>query len=198
VEIAISEAWPIEKTAYDGFRFWPHKVKGEGLFMVCLRKPTESISATAIRTKPLMVNAKQKALLAPYINESDSFQIYVLNNHFIAIPTQFAGLYDKLNGLLRLVKAGICLGELKHDQLIPAHELALSLNLSSDIPRTELTLEQAQSYLKKGSLPTNIFNDKGWQTVTYKGLSLGWIKVLPSRVNNYLPSALRILKEIEE
>ncbi len=198
VEIAIPDAWPIEKTAYHGFRFWPHKVKGEGLFMVCLRKPTESISATAIRTKSLMVNAKQKALLAPYINESDSFQIAVLNNHFIALPSQLTGLYDKLNGLLRLVKAGICLGELKQDQLIPAHELALSLNLSSDIPRAELTLEQAQSYLKKGSLPMNIFNEKGWQTVTYKGLSLGWIKVLPNRVNNYLPSALRILKEIED
>jgi NOL1/NOP2/fmu family ribosome biogenesis protein len=145
-----------------------------------------------------MVNAKQKALLASYLNESDSFQIAVLNNDFIAIPVQFSGFYDKLNGLLRLVKAGICLGELKHDQLIPAHELALSVNLSSDIPRAELTLEQAQSYLKKGSLPTSCFNGIGWQTVTYKGLSLGWVKVLPNRVNNYLPAALRILKDIEE
>ncbi|MFN5544720.1 MAG: methyltransferase RsmF C-terminal domain-like protein [Bacteroidota bacterium] len=198
VEIAIPDSWPIEKTAYHGFRFWPHKVKGEGLFVVCLRKPSESNSVTAIKTKSSMVNAKQKALLASYLNESDSFQIAVLNNDFIAIPVQFSGFYDKLNGLLRLVKAGICLGELKHDQLIPAHELALSVNLSSDIPRAELTLEQAQSYLKKGSLPTSCFNGIGWQTVTYKGLSLGWVKVLPNRVNNYLPAALRILKDIEE
>lgn len=198
VQIPIPDTWPIEQTAYHGFRFWPHKVKGEGLFMVCLQKPAESISNAIIKTKSEWVNARQRALLAPFLSEPDLFQIKLVNNQYVAIPKQLAGFYDKLTKSLKLVKSGICMGELKHNQLIPSHELALSVNLSADIPYAELTLEQAQSYLKKGNLPASIFNGSGWQTVRFKGLSLGWVKVLPNRVNNYLPAALRVLKTIED
>jgi NOL1/NOP2/fmu family ribosome biogenesis protein len=35
----------------------------------------------------------------------------------------------------------------------------------------------------------------GWKLVTYEGHNLGWINVLATRVNNYYPKALRILKD---
>ena len=37
--------------------------------------------------------------------------------------------------------------------------------------------------------------NKGWQLVTYVNRPLGWINVLPNRVNNYYPKEMRILKD---
>jgi NOL1/NOP2/fmu family ribosome biogenesis protein len=39
-------------------------------------------------------------------------------------------------------------------------------------------------------------NGGGWGLVSYKNFSLGWINVLPNRINNYYPKELRILKDI--
>src|SRR5205085_2427535 len=36
---------------------------------------------------------------------------------------------------------------------------------------------------------------KGWIILRYKGLALGWIKVLPNRINNYYPQRWRILNK---
>jgi NOL1/NOP2/fmu family ribosome biogenesis protein len=49
----------------------------------------------------------------------------------------------------------------------------------ADLRRKEITLDAAT----------------GWCLVKYAGLPLGWVKVLPNRVNNYYPSEWRILKE---
>jgi len=45
---------------------------------------------------------------------------------------------------------------------------------------------------KENFEPKNCVN--GLVLVTYKDQDLGWAKVLPNRINNYLPNELRILK----
>ncbi|MBK6995726.1 MAG: hypothetical protein IPH31_12640 [Lewinellaceae bacterium] len=32
----------------------------------------------------------------------------------------------------------------------------------------------------------------GWTLARYEGLNLGWVKILPNRLNNYLPQERRI------
>jgi NOL1/NOP2/fmu family ribosome biogenesis protein len=36
---------------------------------------------------------------------------------------------------------------------------------------------------------------KGWTVATYEGFALGWINALASRINNYYPKELRIIKD---
>nr|WP_262900188.1 hypothetical protein [Hydrotalea lipotrueae] len=57
----------------------------------------------------------------------------------------------------------------------------------------EVDLETALHYLRK-QVPA-IQGAKGWCTISYCGLRLGWIKVLPNRINNYYPAEWRILKD---
>jgi len=38
-------------------------------------------------------------------------------------------------------------------------------------------------------------NKKGWSLVTYLGHPLGWVNILPNRINNYYPKELRNLKD---
>ena len=76
---------------------------------------------------------------------------------------------------------------------MPHHELGLSLLLNDNIQRVELDLENALSYLKKKEFSVE-GNLKGWALAVYKGASLGWMKLLPNRINNYYPVEWRILK----
>jgi NOL1/NOP2/fmu family ribosome biogenesis protein len=64
-------------------------------------------------------------------------------------------------------------------------------NVRSVYPIIELELESALLFLNRGDLkmatPT-----QGWALVSYQGRLLGFVKVLPNRVNNYYPKEWRI------
>jgi len=93
---------------------------------------------------------------------------------------------------LYIKKAGIELGSIKGKGLVPSHELALSQVLKGGFPSIDLDLETALQYLRRQDLSLN--GENGWNLMKYKGLSLGWVKVLSNRVNNYYPPEWRILK----
>jgi NOL1/NOP2/fmu family ribosome biogenesis protein len=59
--------------------------------------------------------------------------------------------------------------------------------------RIELDYDETIKYLQRKDIKT-VIKEKGWQLVTYLGHPLGWINVLPNRINNYYPKGLRILK----
>ena len=56
--------------------------------------------------------------------------------------------------------------------------------------------EQALIFLKKETFDLPDSTPKGWTVAQYNGLPLGWIKVLPNRMNNYLPPERRIRMEV--
>jgi NOL1/NOP2/fmu family ribosome biogenesis protein len=69
----------------------------------------------------------------------------------------------------------------------------LSNILTSNIPFAKLNKEQSLQYLRRQDLLLNT-KLKGWALAQYQGINLGWMKVLPNRVNNYYPVNWRILK----
>jgi NOL1/NOP2/fmu family ribosome biogenesis protein len=94
--------------------------------------------------------------------------------------------------MLNIRKAGIHAGSLAHGKFIPEHELAQSFLLSPKAPYLAVNRDQALGYLRKQPFETDR-DEKGWFVLTYNGLSLGLIKHLGNRINNYYPSAWRIL-----
>src|SRR5690606_17839308 len=96
--------------------------------------------------------------------------------------------------MLYLRNAGIYVGWMANGDLIPAHDLALSLVRRTDVPALALTKEEALNYLRKGNLSPSINTQKlkGWALATYEDTALGWMKVLPNRINNYYPKTWRI------
>jgi NOL1/NOP2/fmu family ribosome biogenesis protein len=92
-----------------------------------------------------------------------------------------------------LKRAGVPLGKLSVKELIPEHDLALSTLISPQLPALSLSREKALQYLRKDEMGSDYAN-RGWTLVQYGGLNLGWIKVLPGRINNYYPKEWRILR----
>jgi len=94
--------------------------------------------------------------------------------------------------MLNVRKAGIHAGSIAHGKFIPEHELALSYMLNPKVAHIDVDMGQALVYLRKQPFtPESV--EKGWFVIRYNGLSLGLIKHLGNRVNNYYPAAWRIL-----
>jgi len=110
-------------------------------------------------------------------------------------------LFDEINMLvntLHVTYTGIRIGEFVREKLLPAHALAVSNFVSNDIERIELAYGDAIAYLRRAELKDIDIKNKGWLLVCYHEHDLGWVNVLPNRINNYYPKELRILKDFNQ
>ncbi len=194
VPVQINSNWPIEGFVEHTYRFWPHKVKGEGMFLAVLQKPAGPSKEHRFPYTHKQDQRINSAEMALYLNCLEDFDISIEQDEIIAIQKKFAPEVSYLNHVLHLKKRGITVGTLaKNGSLVPDHQLSQSILINKNIPSVALTLTQAQQFLQKQNI--TITSDRlGWHLVTYNTLNLGWIKVLPNRVNNYLPNELRISK----
>jgi NOL1/NOP2/fmu family ribosome biogenesis protein len=82
-------------------------------------------------------------------------------------------------------------------KLIPDHQLALSIHNNDNIPALQVDKTNALKFLRKDnfdvpSVPQNTY------LIKYQNTALGWVKVMPNRMNNYLPINWRILKDLKD
>lgn len=198
-ELRVNESWNIvevktEKDAY-GYRFWPDKVKGEGFFIACFGK-TESKqhTFTKIKKKAEPVTKKEIAIIENWI-KNENYHLIKHDNTVYAWPENLVNDMNFILSNLRVIYSGVRIGELMRDKLVPDHALAMSKLVSDSVERIKVNYEQAIQYLQRKDMQLET-KERGWQLVNYEGYSLGWINVLPNRINNYYPKELRILKNI--
>ncbi len=202
--INLKPEWNITETEifsknkkFSGYRFYPHKTKGEGFFVSCLKKinsvpnTTENRNLkTEIRNK---LSKKEIEIISPWLKKTDDFIFFHWKNEVYAILkscySDFLFLSEKLN----LKSAGICIGKILNNELIPSHDLAMSTIISEKIQSVELNYETAIVFLKKQEMRINT-DLKGWTLVKFQNNNLGWVKILDRRINNYFPKNSRILK----
>jgi NOL1/NOP2/fmu family ribosome biogenesis protein len=109
------------------------------------------------------------------------------------IDKRYLNLLARLSHTTLRMTPGTPLGVLKGRDLIPAHALALSVEQSTAISGIEVERAAALAFLRKQELKDHLDTDRtGWQLIRYHGYGLGWVKVLPRRINNYLPKQYRI------
>ena len=178
-----------------GYRFWPDKVKGEGFFLACFKKNDgENDDTFRYRKQPEAVTKKEMEFVERWMKTAGK-KFIKYENTVYAWPGDLVKDFSFLLEKLRVIYSGTLTGELMRDKLVPDHALAMSNLIADTIHRTELNYDEAIQYLQRKDLKTEI-SDKGWQLVTYRQHPLGWINVLPNRINNYYPKELRILKDI--
>jgi 16S rRNA (cytosine1407-C5)-methyltransferase len=97
---------------------------------------------------------------------------------------------------LRMVHAGIVIGEVKGKDLLPDISLALSVALNRDaVKSVSLGRKDAIRYLRGEAfvLPEN--SPLGWVLVMFEDHPLGWMKNIGNRANNAYPNEWRIRAE---
>ena len=198
VAIPLDDIWGVintrsEKYAVPGYRFFPDKVEGEGFFVACFRQPVLVDEYYGYSTTLTPISKKDKQLVETFIPQIDDYVLTGYKEIIIASPKKWESEIATIHKTLNLRKSGIAVGEIKGKDFIPHHELALSHLLSTDIPFANLDKATALHYLRRQDFATEI-SLKGWTLCRYEDINLGWMKVLPNRVNNYYPVNWRILK----
>lgn len=198
LKLNIPGDWHITETSTHkgnyGYRFWPDKLKGEGFFISCFQKKEGDLSWHGkAKMKAGTVSKNETNMVRQWI-DAEGYKFIKHENTVYAWPENQYEDMGVILSALRVIYSGVRAGELVKNKMIPDHALVMSRILRVDIPAIELNYEDAIRYLQRKDLSV-IPPDKGWQRVTYQGHSLGWVNVLPNRVNNYYPKELRILKD---
>lgn len=192
------------------YHFMQHKVRGEGFFLAVIRKPDESgfrpfhlpdISSFD-KDKKKKKDKKQVSLpvkeilgeVQRWILHPENYYWQVNEDGVRALPLSMASFYlwGKNKGL-KILEAGVQVASLKGKEPIPAHPLAMSTQLNTDVfACQEVSYAQAIAYLRKESVVLPPDTPKGYVLLTYRKLPLGFVKNLGNRANNLYPQEWRI------
>ena len=177
-----------------GYRFYPDKLDGEGLFMGVLRKKDGSTDI-CYRKKPALErpSKKDEERISGWIRPELPMAYFHHQELIYGLPAGLAAELPVVQSCCYLKRAGVPLGKLAVKEFIPEHDLALSVLISPQLPALSLSREMALQYLRKDEMGLD-HAQRGWVLVRYGGLNLGWIKALPGRINNYYPKEWRILR----
>lgn len=178
--------------------FFPHKTKGEGFFLAVLRKTgdTEENTGRSSKRKEKKNNKeKSKSLSSEYKNylkRAEEYTFFDKEDAWFAFPKKHYDIFAQVASTVRLVSAGVYLGETKGKDFIPRHSLAMSAHLNADAFETyEVDKDTAIKYLRKEA-PSFPDLPKGYILLTYKNIPLGFVKNIGNRANNLYPNEWRI------
>ena len=109
------------------------------------------------------------------------------------VPKALCGESDPTEALkgLRVLRAGLCVGTVVgldkgRGRFEPDHALALCAG--AGIRSFAVDYDAAAAYLRGETLPCEL---RGWHTVSYCGLPLGWGKASDGVMKNHYPKGLR-------
>ncbi len=200
IQLQLNNNWGIVETQSPqanafGYRFYPGKVKGEGFFIAVFKKPGgSSFQNKKIKNKPEKITAAETAVVNTYLKNADLFFYIKQQNDVLALPLALQDELTVLQASLYIKKAGIKMGAVIRNGLVPEHELAMSTVIGHNIPVIEADETTALQYLRRGDFKLES-SQKGWALIAYSNLPLGWVKILPNRINNYYPAAWRIVNK---
>jgi len=198
--LSIDASWGIVETQSDkhqayGYRFFPYKVKGEGFFISCFRKLDGGSSVVKPPKKSLLQKASKNetGIIRPWLQADAPVQLWKQKEEILAFPQQLEKELLTIVDNVYVRRAGIAIGKIAGNDLVPDHALALSNIINPATVAVTLNKSAALQYLRREEVSLSI-GHKGWTLVQFEHYNVGWIKVLPNRINNYYPQGWRILK----
>lgn len=203
VRINLDPAWQIEESSIEseegtffGYRFYPHRVMGEGFFISVLKRPDDAYCQEPKKKKDFkhqflkLVDEKACQTLDEELGFENS-QFYLLNDSYFRFPQMWKTHFEQILQSLNIRYFGIEIGKKQKNEWIPSHDWAVSIFPKKGFSTQEVSREEALEFLRKNDQELN-FEKLGWILLTYQNLALGWAKNLGNRVNNYYPKDWRI------
>ena len=197
IKITFNENWGIVETLSDqnkafGYRFYPNKVQGEGFYIAAISFKKKFVKQKFKTQLFLPISKNENEIILKHIEHENELIFFKHNNNIICFPLRFYYELEVIAAYIYIKKAGVELGIIKGNDLIPAHDLAMSMIKLKNFNKISVSIEFVLQYLSKKTVIINT-EFKGWALVLYKSVNIGWIKVLDNRINNYYPANWRIL-----
>lgn len=196
VALHIKKEWNIvettsEKRGANGYRFFPDKVQGEGFYLAVFKKGTTALETRLKEAALEKATTLEKAVVKDWLKKDtlELFRFPYLHGLFKKLVPQYALVKNYLN----VQYAGVAMGNVIKNGLIPEHAFAVSTCIASSVPVIAVDYSTAIQYLQRNDTEITTAAT-GWHLVAYQGHNIGWINALPNRINNYYPKEWRILK----
>lgn len=191
--IAYDSAWGITE-GHPGYHFYPHKTRGEGLYICAFRKRGACLHSFRVpKNKQLALKPiEQESVMRGWLRHPEHWTLRQQDRFVTAYPLKYKELIDYLTTQLICISYGVGVGEQRGKMVAPQHPLAMLKDFKVEaFPRVELSLEQALSFLRTETIllenvPTAII------LVTYQNVPLGFVKSVGNRCNNMYPKEWRI------
>ena len=203
--VELPAAWGIvggQTGPFQTFRFYPHRLEGEGFFAAVVRKAAgcdrRSRPVKGRRSPIEAVERTARQELSRWVRHPETMRFGQAGGTCYAWYEAQADAVARIAALWPVCYSGVALGQLFKGQLKPDPALACFVGLErSALPAAELTENEAIDYLRKQEVTADRFAE-GMNLVCREGRPLGFAKRIGNRVNNLYPNGLRILKERNE
>jgi 16S rRNA C967 or C1407 C5-methylase (RsmB/RsmF family)/NOL1/NOP2/fmu family ribosome biogenesis protein len=198
IQLAYPDEWNITPSFLNevhAVRFFPHKTQSEGLFMTLLQKPDDGKLSVRLRNEKSQYRKLNKdfAYTNKWLKPTQDWSFVQKADSVYALPSNYLTEIDLLNKHLRIVTAGIAIGNIKGKDIIPTAALALSSQIEQfGFVTWDIDIDTALNYLRRNNITTPAGMPKGYILLTYNNIPLGWIKNLGTRSNNLYPQEWRI------
>lgn len=170
-----------------GYRFLPHKVKGEGFFCSVLRKKGNYNKQETKLSKD-HINPWLSQHIS--IDQLKNYSTYKFKNSLFLSPSLLLDELITLSKHLYLKQIGVEVAQYKGLELEPQQGLALLAYNKKGLPLVDLNLEQALAYLSCEDPQLNLTN--GTYLFQFEDFPLGFAKVEKSKFFNLYPSSWKI------
>ena len=199
-EISVGENWGVvvgQVGAFRTYRFFPHKLSGEGMFMAVARKAGTSSKRRQLKSRRQIIAAVDKRSaeeLGRWVREPEGMKFFAAGDMLYGCRKEHYGDIEALSGVLSVIYSGVAMGQIFKNKLKPDGALALYVGLNRDaVECREVGEEEVLKFLRKQDISAENFAE-GINLVLHNGLALGFVKRIGARVNNMYPNSLRILK----
>ena len=198
VVVEIDPAWNIVKGEVEGintFRFYPHKVEGEGFFCAVLRKGGGGKQRVPKPRKTIFTELTRKEIeiVETWVGQPEYMRFLKIGDNIYGYYGNNLQTVRQIAENMTVIYSGVLLGQIFGNNLRPEHPLAMFHDVRREnVPEIYLDDLQILAFLRKGDVPADLF-EEGINMVCYKGLPLGWVKRIGARINNMYPKEMRIV-----
>ena len=196
LEVPVEAEWNIHPAIGSDchcYRFMPHRVDGEGLFMAAFRKHGDAPrELPRINEKKEKKEKKNDAVGTDWLDKPDNYVADQQGELSIAVPADIRREVTALRASLTVLHAGVELATVMGRKTVPHHALAMSMVRSGDaFPVCEVDYPMALRYLRGESITVD--GPRGYVLIAHQGAVLGFANNLGNRANNLYPKSQRIL-----
>ena len=163
-------------------RLFPHKLRGEGHFAAVLVRGIDGDGQDSALQQAERLPDEASAFLSEYGIAMEGVPVRFGDTWFLAPPE-----LPDLRGL-RVLRAGLELGQVRKGRFVPAHALALWLKTFPNTASFPAESREIAAYLRGETL----FADKhGWTLIAADGYGIGWARGADGILKNHYPKGLR-------
>ena len=183
-------------TSY-GLHLWPGIVRGEGQYLAALRL-TDIVEtpSEARKAKGLTRISRQELAGLSWLSEPTSADYYTIGERIYQLTPEAAQLLaTAYREHLAVATPGLEIASMRHQAKGYEPSFALLHHKLYDaikLPSLELPLEEALRYLRGEALTTESSTERGFTTITYRGIPLGLAHSTGTRLNNLYPKPYRL------